>query len=39
MMDLSTGSFNQDLYIPAIRKLAFHIPHVRILGTHHCGNT
>ena len=24
-------------YIPAIHKLAFHLPHVRILGTNHCG--
>ena len=24
-------------YIPAIQKLAFHLSHVRILGTHHCG--
>ena len=23
--------------IPAIQKLAFHLPHVIILGTHHCG--
>ena len=23
--------------MPAIQKLAFHLPHVRILGTNHCG--
>ena len=26
-------------YIPEIQKLYFHLPHVRIIGTHHCGNT
>ena len=31
--------FYQDLYIPEIRKVSFSLPHVRILGTHHCGNT
>ena len=29
--------FHASLYIPAIQKLAFHLPHVRILGTNHCG--
>ena len=29
--------FIQVFYIPAIHKLAFHLPHVRILGTNHCG--
>ena len=24
-------------YIPEIQKLAFNLPHVRILGPHHCG--
>ena len=24
-------------YIPDIQKLAFHLPHVSILGTNHCG--
>ena len=24
-------------YIPAIQKLSFHLPHLRILGTNHCG--
>ena len=31
--------FHQDLYIPAFKKLVFHLPHVLILGTHSCGNT
>ena len=29
--------FHTSLYIPAIQKLAFHLPHVRILGTNNCG--
>ena len=29
--------FHTRFYIPAIQKLAFHLPHVRILGTNHCG--
>ena len=28
--------FCKKLYIPAIQKLAFYLPHVRILGTHYC---
>ena len=24
-------------YIPLVQKLAFHLPHMRFLGTHHCG--
>ena len=26
-----------NLYIPAIQKLSFHLPHVRIIGTNNCG--
>ena len=29
--------FHTSFYIPAIHKLAFHIPYVLILGTNHCG--
>ena len=29
--------FHEKNYITAIQKLAFHFPHMRILGTHHCG--
>ena len=25
------------IYIPLVQKLAFHLPHVCIIGTHHCG--
>ena len=28
--------FHTIFYIPAIQKLAFHLPHVPILGTNHC---
>ena len=31
------SDFNTSFYIPAIQKLAFHIPHVHIIGTNHCG--
>ena len=31
--------FCTSLYIPAIHKLAFNIPHVQILGMNHCGDS
>ena len=31
--------FYQYLYITTIKKLAVHLPHLKIIGTHHCGNT
>ena len=37
MMETTISDFNKSFYIPAIQKLAFHLPHVRILGTNHCG--
>ena len=37
MMETTISNFHTSLYIPAIQKLAFHLPHVRILGTNHCG--
>ena len=37
MMDTTISDFHTSFYIPAIQKLAFHIPHVHILGTNHCG--
>ena len=37
MMETTISGFNTSFYIPAIQKLAFHLPHVRILGTNHCG--
>ena len=37
MMETTISDFHTRFYIPAIQKLAFHLPHVRILGTNHCG--
>ena len=37
MMETTISDFHTSFYIPAIHKLAFHLPHVRILGTNHCG--
>ena len=35
MMETTISDFHTSFYIPAIQKLAFHIPHVRILGKNH----
>ena len=37
MMETTVSDFHTIFYIPAIQKLAFHLPDVRILGTYHCG--
>ena len=37
MMETKNSDFHTSLYIPAIQKLAFRLPHVHILGTNHCG--
>ena len=37
MMETTIYDFHTSFYIPAIQKLAFHLPHVRILGTNQCG--
>ena len=37
MMETTIFEFHTRYYIPAIQKLDFHLPHVRILGTNHCG--
>ena len=37
MMKTTISGFHTIFYIPDIQKLAFHLPHVRILGTKHCG--
>ena len=37
MMETTISDFHTSFYIPAIHKLDFHLPHVRILGTNHCG--
>ena len=39
MMETSIDDFHTSLYITEIQNLAFHLPHVHILGTNHCGNT
>ena len=36
-MEKTIYDFNTSLYIPSIQRLDFHLPHVRILGTNHCG--
>ena len=36
-MEINISDFHTSFYIPAIQKLAFNLPHVRILGTNHCG--
>ena len=35
-METTISDFHTSFYIPAIPKLAFHLPHVRIIGTNHC---
>ena len=37
MMERTISGFYTSFYIPAIQRLAFHLPHVRILGTNHYG--
>ena len=37
LMHTTIEKFHSDFYGPAISKLAFHLPHVAILGTNHCG--
>ena len=37
MMETTIYEFHTSFYIPAIQKLAFHLPHVRILGTNQFG--
>ena len=37
MTETTISDFHTSFYIPGIQKLAFHLPHVRIIGTNHCG--
>ena len=37
MMETKNSDFHTSFYIPEIKSLAFHLPHMRILGTNHCG--
>ena len=39
MMDTSIADFRTSLYIPEMKKIAFQLPHVRIIGNNCCGNT
>ena len=39
MMETTISNFCKNFYIPEIQKFAFHLPHVRILGTNHCGES
>ena len=36
-METKISDFHSSFYIPAIQKLDFHLPHVQIVGTNHCG--
>ena len=36
-MEIKISNFHTSLHILSIQKLAFHLPHVHILGTNHCG--
>ena len=37
MMGTTISGFHTSFYIPALQKLAFHLPHMRIVGEYHCG--
>ena len=37
MMETTISDFRTSFYKPVIQKLDFHLPHVHILGTNHCG--
>ena len=39
MMETTISNFHTSFYILEIQKLAFHIPHVQILGTNHYGES
>ena len=38
MTEKTISKFHTSFYIPAIQKLEFHITHVQIMVTNHCGN-
>ena len=38
-METTISNFRTSFYIPAIKKLAFDITHVQIMGTNHCGDS
>ena len=39
MMEATISNFRTSFYIPEIQKFAFHVPHVQLLGTNHCGKS
>ena len=39
MMETTISNFHTSFSISAFRKLAFHIPHLQILGMNHCGES
>ena len=39
MMETTISNFHTSILIIEIQKLNFHIPHVQILGTNHCGDS
>ena len=39
MMETTISNLYTSLYIPSIKKLESHIPHVQIMGTNHCGDS
>ena len=39
IMETTISNFHTSFYIPEIHKLKFHIPHVQILDTNHCGDS
>ena len=39
MMETAISNFHASFYIPSIQKLTFHVSHIQILGTNHCGES
>ena len=39
MMEKFINEYHTSFYIPTIKKLAFNLPYIHTLGTHHCENT
>ena len=39
MMETTIYNYHTSFFIPSIQKLAFHIPHVQIMVTYHCGDS
>ena len=39
IMETMISNFRTSFYVSDIQKLAFHLTHVQILGTHHCGDS